>query len=127
FTLQEYEELIGILKKSIKHIKRNKIKSAKDLEDFIAERRSKGNAKGENQPSDVALMQTNYQFSGPVDRLALWLPARDTLSYEFYKDYTLYYPEEESDFLPTPNLSTGLVGLLDNSGNWVVDPQYNAL
>ena len=30
--LQEYKELIGILKKSIRPIKRNKIKSAKDLE-----------------------------------------------------------------------------------------------
>ena len=125
--LQEYEELIGILKKSIRPIKRNKIKSAKDLEDFKEARRSMRNASRENQSSDIALMQTNYQFSGSVDRLALWLPARDNLSYGFVKDYTLYYPEEESAFIPTPDLSTGLVGLLDNSGNWVVDPQYNAL
>ncbi|MGI9573638.1 WG repeat-containing protein [Alloalcanivorax xenomutans] len=116
--INDLRQALDEMRGARKQVKRGRITTQEELEKYLEPRLD--GLPGLQEPAQY--LQVTATYAGPVSKVTFIIPESDVKTLNFTSTYPLDTWEEEKEYRVAADFATGKNGIIDNDGNWMVEP-----
>lgn len=116
--INDLRQALDEMRGARKQVKRGRITTQEELEKYLEPRLD--GLTGLQEPAQY--LQVTATYAGPVSKVTFIIPESDVKTLNFTSTYPLDTWEEEKEYRVAADFATGKNGIIDNDGNWMVEP-----